>query len=226
VSAAEQTDTSEPLCAASSEVGLTPTLNHNRPMLSRAAAFLIWALVAATGVFWLLRLTAEGPSVRHASVASPQTLPARAELSRVLGSTPVMATPAAASPELSSRFVLTGVMAPKKSSGGAGRSQGPGLALIAVDGQPAKPYALGAKLDGNLTLLAVTLRSASIGPEGGAPVLILELPALPPPATGVLPTLSVTRSSPVAAPPPVQPPPQGDGSASPNSAPTVMQRAQ
>jgi general secretion pathway protein C len=198
-------------------------------MLSRAAAFLIWALVAATGVFWLLRLTAQGPSIRHATLASPQALPSRAELSRVLGSTPVTATPAAASPELSSRFVLTGVMAPKKSSAGAARpqGQGPGLALIAVDGQPAKPYALGAKLDVNLTLLAVTLRSASIGPEGGSPVLTLELPALPPPATGVLPTLSVGRTAPLFAPPaPPVSPPQGDGSVAPNDPPLVLQRVQ
>ena len=207
-------------------------LNHNGPMLSRAAAFLIWALVAATVVFWLLRLTAQGPSVNHATLASPQALPSRADLSRVLGSTPVTATTAAAAPELSSRFVLTGVMAPKKSSAGTAKSpaQGAGLALIAVDGQPAKPYALGAKLDGNLTLLAVTLRTASIGPEGGSPVLTLELPALPPPATGVLPTLSVSRTAPLFSAPNVPtatvPPPQGDGGAATNSPPMVMQRVQ
>jgi general secretion pathway protein C len=193
-------------------------------MLSRAAAFLIWALVAATAVFWLLRLTAQGPSIQHATLATPQALPARVELSRVLGSTPVTATPATAVPELSSRFVLTGVMAPKKSPTGEARPQGSGLALIAVDGQAAKPYALGAKLDGNLTLLAVTLRSASIGPEGGPPVLILELPALPPPATGVLPTLPVGRAAPVFAPPVSLP--QGESAAVSNNAPLVIQRAQ
>jgi general secretion pathway protein C len=191
-------------------------------MLSRAAAFLIWALVAATVVFWLLRLMAQGPSIQQATLASPQALPSRAELSRVIGSTPVAATPAA-SPELSSRFVLTGVMAPKQSAAGAAQSpaQGAGLALIAVDGQPAKPYALGATLDHNLVLLAVTLRTASIGPQGGSPVLILELPALPPPATGVLPTLSVGQAAPMFAPPPVV-----DGGVVPNNAALVMQRAQ
>jgi general secretion pathway protein C len=204
-------------------------VNHNRHMLSRAAAFLIWALVAATGVFWLLRLTAQGPSVGHATLASPQTLPTRAELSRVLGSTPAAATPTAASPELSSRFVLAGVMAPKKPLAGSARTfgQGAGLALIAVDGQPAKPYALGSKLEGDLTLLAVTLRSASIGPAGGSPVLILELPALPPPATGVLPTVSLGSPAPmVSAPPRFAPAPAlpGDGAVAPNSAPLVMQR--
>ena len=187
-------------------------------MHSRVAAFLIWALVAATGVFWLLRLTAQGPSIGHANLATPQALSSRVELSRVLGSTPVAATPTAASPELSSRFVLTGVMAPKRSSVGAARpqAQGAGLALIAVDGQPAKPYAVGAKLDGNLILLAVTLRSASIGPEGGLPVLTLELPVLPPPATGVLPTLSMGQMA----------PPQVDDSDAPDTPPLVMQRAQ
>ena len=31
-------------------------LNDNRRMLSRLSAFVIWALIAATAVFWLLRL--------------------------------------------------------------------------------------------------------------------------------------------------------------------------
>jgi general secretion pathway protein C len=201
--------------------------DDNRPMLSRVAAFFIWALVAAAVVFWVLRLTAQGPSEPNATLATAQTLPTRADLSRLLGSTPVAVTPAAARPELASRFVLTGVMAPKKQAfaGQKSAGQGAGLALIAVDGQPAKPYALGAKVDADLTLLAVTLRSASIGPAGGAPVLTLELPALPPAATGVLPTVSLTGLVPqaVMAPPPALP---GDGSAPPNAAPTVMQRAQ
>ncbi len=149
-------------------------------MLSRVVAFIVWALVAAAAVFWLLRLSAHGPTAPKATLASPHTLPTRAELSRVLGSTPVVVAPSAASPELSSRFVLSGVMAPK----GASNPAGAGLALIAVDGKPPKPYALGASVDGELVLLAVSLRSASIGPSGGAPVLTLELPALPPPATG------------------------------------------
>lgn len=196
-------------------------------MVSRLAAFLIWALVAATVVFWVLRLTAQGPSSQSANLAVPQPLTARAELSRLLGSTPVAASPTEARPELSSRFVLTGVMAPKKQAPGANKpaGQGPGLALIAVDGQPAKPYALGAKIDGDLTLLSVTLRTASIGPAGGAPVLTLELPALPPAATGVLPSVSFTSTAPqvVIAPPPALP---TEVQAQPPAAPIVMQRVQ
>lgn len=153
-------------------------------MISRAAAFVIWALVAAIAVFWLLRLTAQGPSAPHAALVTSQNLPVRAELSRVLGSTPVIAAPQVAPPELSSRFVLSGVMAPKT----VGAS---GLALIAVDGNPPRPYSLGAHLDENFVLLAVTLRSASIGPVGGAPLLTLELPLLPPPTVGSLAPVSL-----------------------------------
>lgn len=162
-------------------------------MISRVAAFVVWALVAATAVFWVLRMTSNGPSVPHAALAQPQELPLRADLSRVLGSTPVVAAPVVASPELSSRFVLSGVMAPKN-PGGAG------LALIAVDGNPPKPYSLGDHLDGELVLLEVSLRSASIGRAGAEPMLKLELAPLPPPSTGSFAPVSLgvpTRPFPV-----------------------------
>ena len=146
-------------------------------MISRVISFVIWALVAATAVFWLLRLTAKGPTVPRAAMVKSQELPLRADLSRVLGSAPVVAAPVMASPELASRFVLSGVMAPKTHGGS-------GLALIAVDGNPPKPYAVGARLDEELVLLEVSMRSASIGPAGGEPLLKLELPVLPSPTTG------------------------------------------
>jgi general secretion pathway protein C len=170
------------------------SLDHNYPMTSRAAAFVLWALVAATAVFWLLSLTAQGTSVPHAVLADPQNLPLRAELSRVLGSTPTAAAPEVTPPELSSRFVLSGVMAPKT-------KEGNGLALIAVDGQPPRPYSLGTHLDSNWVLLAVGLRSASIGPAGGPPSLTLELPLLPAATTGSLAPAFLDAPAP---PPPPQ----------------------
>ena len=92
---------------------------------------------------------------------------------------------AQATPEAPSRFKLVGVMAPRSSTAQA--EVGQGLALIAVDGKPAKPYAVGARLDSDLVLQAVGLRTASIGPAQGARSVLLELPALPPPNSGVLP---------------------------------------
>jgi general secretion pathway protein C len=45
---------------------------------------------------------------------------------------------------------------------------------------------VGTSVDGELMLLAVHARGASLGPRGQPPQLALELPALPPPSTGTL----------------------------------------
>jgi general secretion pathway protein C len=81
---------------------------------------------------------------------------------------------------------------------------GHGLALIAVDGKPPKAYAVGARLDSDLVLQSVGLRTASIGPSQGARSVLLELPALAPPNSGVLP--QVTGVAPVPPPAPIRPP--------------------
>jgi hypothetical protein len=76
-------------------------------------------------------------------------------------------------------------MAPRSAS--AQGEAGHGLALIAVDGKPPKPYAVGAHLDSDLVLQSVSLRTASLGSAQGAHSVLLELPALAPPNSGVLP---------------------------------------
>jgi general secretion pathway protein C len=89
-------------------------------------------------------------------------------------------------------------MAPKAGK----RSAAPlhGVALIAVDGKPAKPFAVGARLDPELVLQSVSLRTASLGPASGAPTVKLEMPPLPAPSTGTLP--AVAAPVPMTAPPP------------------------
>jgi general secretion pathway protein C len=91
------------------------------------------------------------------------------------GANPVVATP------LSSRFRLLGVAAPRQGGDLTG------LALIAVDGKPARSYAVGKPVDGDLLLQSVHARGARLGAKGAAPQVTLELPLLPPPATGSLP---------------------------------------
>jgi len=156
-------------------------LDHNPRMLARLTAFVVWALVAATAVFWGLRLVVRPLPAPAYTVAVGEAMTARGDLSRLLGATPAAASPAqAAAPELASRFKLLGVMAAKPPNA-------TGFALIAVDAKPARAYAVGSALDGDLVLQAVSLRSASIGPEQGSTALTLEIPALPAPATGTLP---------------------------------------
>lgn len=156
-------------------------------MLARLSAFVIWALVAATAVFWGLRLLVLAPAVPAYAVAVGDAATVRGDLTRLLGSAPVAPTTAAAAPEAASRFRLLGIVAPKSAGRGTSAAS-TGVALIAVDGKMPKAYSVGATLDGDLVLRSVSLRTASIAAGQGAPTITLELPLPAPAATGSLPT--------------------------------------
>ena len=156
-------------------------------MLARLSAFVIWALVAAAVVFWGLRLLVRAPAAPPYAVAVADAGAASGDLTRLLGSAaPAAAAPVAAAPEASSRFRLLGIAAPKTPAGAAASTAG--VALIAVDGKMPKAYVVGSKIDGDLVLRSVSLRTASIAPPAGAPAIMLELPPLAPAATGTLPS--------------------------------------
>lgn len=170
-------------------------------MLARLTAFVVWALVAATAVFWGLRMLVRPQPAPAYAVAVGDAAALRGDLSRLLGATPVAAAgPAAPAPELASRFKLIGVMASKQRDGS-------GYALIAVDAKPARAYPVGARLDGDIVLQSVSLRSASIGPAQGHAAATLEVPTLPAPATGTLPGPGDGVKFGAAAAPAMQPPP-------------------
>jgi len=172
-------------------------------MLARLSAFVMWALVAASVVFWGLRLLVQAPSAPAYAVPVGDATAVRGDLSRLLGGGLVTTTAAAPAPEASSRFKLLGVVAPRSTSGDAG------VALIAVDGKMPKAFVVGSRLDGDLVLQSVSLRTASIGSGAGAPAITLELPPPTSAATGKLPT-GGTPVPPVPAPvtPQVMPQPQ------------------
>lgn len=149
-------------------------------MSARLAAFVTWALVAASAVYWGLKLFVTPPAAPpHAGTVA--AAPLRGDLSRVFGAPPSDEGPAAVAPPQAARFQLIGVAAPRAGT------RGPGVALIAIDGKPARPYRIGALVDGDWHLQTISARGISLGPSGGTPALQLELPVLPPPATGTLP---------------------------------------
>ena len=198
-------------------------------MLARLTAFTVWALVAATAVFWGLRLIVRPQPAPAYAVAVGDGAAVRGDLSRLLGAAPVAAAggPAVpAAPELASRFKLLGVMAGKPPSTG-------GFALIAIDSKPARTYEVGTALDGELVLQSVSLRSAAIGPSQGTPAVTLEIPPLPLAATGTLPAIGdASRPAPSPVPPaPMQrPPPAGAAAAvlqppPPGAPPPTLPRA-
>lgn len=138
----------------------------------RGATFALWALAAGSAAFWGLQLG--GTPQRGAGPVPPQRAVATADpaaIARLLGSTPAAVALAAPAASLASRFQLVGVVAGVRSGGGA--------AVLSVDGRPARPYRVGARIDEGLVLRSVQGRSATIAATSDGPALLtLELPPL------------------------------------------------
>ena len=152
-------------------------------MLARLCAFVLWALVAATAVFWGLRLLVRAPAAPPAAVVAGDAASPRVDLTRLLGAVPVALAVPVTQVDANARFRLLGIMAPKPSATGPAH----GVALIAVDGKLPKAFRVGATVDGDMLLQSVSLRSAALGGARGGPGFTLELPPLPGAATGTLP---------------------------------------
>lgn len=149
----------------------SPTAADPPPALSlRLLTVGVWALVAASAVFWGLRLTQ--PTAPW--VAPPLAQPAlqaidTAAIARLLGAATLDAGSQARAP--STDLILTGIV--------AGRS-GQGAALIAVRGDTPRPYRVGQSVGDGLVLQSVQGRRAILGARMSGPASVtLELPALP-----------------------------------------------
>lgn len=187
-------------------------------MQARLVSFVIWALVAATVVFWGLRLLVRAPTAPIHAIVPGDLAESHADLTRLLGAAPVPVAAEVAAPEASSRFRLLGIMAPKSHQE---PHPGQGLALLVIDGKLPRAYAVGARVDGDLVLQSVGPRTANLGPQTGAATIRLELPLLPPAATGMLPPPVQTGA-------PAMPVPQITAAPTPSPATPegVMQRGQ
>ena len=137
------------------------------PAFSRLTSLLVWAVVAYSAVVFALQWGGGVPvDAVVAGSEQKQVLPEVDALavSKALGAAPVQS----ASASLASRFVLVGVM-----DGGPAQ----GVALISVDGKPAKPYRLGQTVSDGFVVLATGPIKAELGPQlGAAATLLLELP--------------------------------------------------
>lgn len=157
-------------------------------MKPRLFAFVVWAAVAASVMFWGLRLLVNSQPMPAHTVSVGDAGMVAGDVTRLLGTTPketVAAATTAPVSELSTRLKLTGVMAVKSAAG-------QGLALISVDGKPARAFSVGSRIDGDANLQAVSLRSASIGIGAGKAPVVLEMPPLAAANTGTLPSAFAT----------------------------------
>jgi general secretion pathway protein C len=155
-------------------------VNHNRAMQknathtwsTRAVTFALATLAALSASYWFLK-SSQGHSVSSAAVVAASGVAPLDPLAvaRALGGGKVVpAADAGPVVESRTRFTLLGVLA-------GGRNGG--AALISVDGKPAKPYPVGATVDGTLVVQSVAARRAALGAEPNGPAQItLELPTL------------------------------------------------
>ena len=132
----------------------------------KTLTFLVWALVGLSAAYWGLRL-GEGPSIQSLPPVPPKVPGAGVSaqaLAAALGGAPRVSEPA---PSAARRLELRGVIA-------EGRR---GVALLAVDGQAAQPYAVGAAIADGLKLASVGAAHAEVVDAGtGALVQRLEMP--------------------------------------------------
>ncbi|MBC7700597.1 hypothetical protein [Aquabacterium sp.] len=154
-------------------------------MASRILALLIWAAVAASLAYWGLRWLGQPTAVPANATAVSLDNAARGDMRKLLTSPAAAAPPGQPDPTtasmLAERIKLLGVVAPRH-EGDKG-----GLALLSIDGKPARAVRAGASVDGDMVLLSVNQRGAEIGPAAGPAAVRLDLPLLPAAATGSLP---------------------------------------
>ena len=145
-----------------------PSGRAANPWPVRLVTVLVWTLAALSVAFWALRLLGPGGEAAPAPVAKSALAQADATaVGRLLGATVQVA---AAPVVTNNRYVLTGVV--------ADRRQG-GTALIAVAGQPPKPFRVGAEIEPGVRLNSVGARKAVLAAAPDAdPLATLELPPI------------------------------------------------
>jgi general secretion pathway protein C len=170
----------------------------------RFATFALWLVAAASVVYWGLKFVqgTAAPANTLVVAAAPSSVAVdSAALARGLGGGPVaqVASAEVAAPSAlnASRFVLTGVVAAKPNR--------QGIALIAVDGKPPRPYRVGAQVVDGLLLQSVVGTQVALASAADVPAaLTLDMPKL---TTAIVGTAIPVRPvpAPVVAPPPTLP---------------------
>ena len=155
-------------------------------MSARWWTLAVWALAAASGLYWGLQVFVKPPAAPPHTQTAAATPALAGDLTRLLGNDPPPPAAAEAEPAVpaDARFQLIGVVSPPARA--AARE---GVALIAIDGQAPKAYKVGAVVEGDTVLQTVAARGVTLGPRNGPALVALNLPPPAPPATGTLPGL-------------------------------------
>ncbi len=159
-------------CKLESKIILKMAVNQSNSWRTRSVTFVFAALAAASASYWALKWPTPSPATRT-SAAEPTSPPIdTTKVAQLLGANPAAASSGApvASVAVAAKYKLMGVIA---------QGQHSGSALIAIEGQPAKPYRVGEPVGDDLVLQSVKARSATLGASAqGTGSVTLELPPL------------------------------------------------
>ena len=147
-------------------------------MSARLLSFVVWALAAASAVYWASRLLVRPTPVPPQALTAQATPAAAGSLTRLFGAVAPEPVSAPTPVVVESRFKLLGVVA-------ARAGQRSGVALISMDDKPARALAIGARVDGEWVVQGIAHRQVELGPRGGAAALTLTLPVVAEAARGV-----------------------------------------
>lgn len=132
-----------------------------------AVTLAIWALAAGSAIYWGMHASGLRRSEVSPAVASARSVPVDPQaVARALGAVAAGNAAQTSSPDVSNRLALKGVV--------THGSQG--AALIAVGDKPAKPFRVGAEVEGGWAVKSVSPRAVVI--SSGAREATLNMPAL------------------------------------------------
>jgi general secretion pathway protein C len=150
----------------------------------RLFTLLVWAAVGLCAAYWAFKFVTTKPVEATAAIAAPAVVVDSKAVAKLLGATDNVATQAINMPA-KVKLSLFGL---------ATSPSGHGIALIATEDKPAKPYRVGAKVTDDLVLKSIskvdaTLAASTTAPDGQK----LELPTRKP-ATFVASSTPVTNA--------------------------------
>ena len=153
---------------------LNPEARGHRALEDRQRSPMIAVLAGAVGtlglLFWGMGPVVDPPHEIVSTATEAHGVARLAEpVSALVPPASVAPHPATTGP-MRSRFQLSGVVA-------ARTADGPGIALIGIDGGSPHVYRVGATVDGDLVLRGVTWDRATLGPARGPATVVLDVTA-------------------------------------------------
>ena len=138
---------------------------------------MVWLAVGLCATYWAFKFVTTKHVEATAALPAPTVVVDSKAVGKLLGATDSIAVKVINTPD-STKFVLFGL---------ASTARGQGVALIALDGKPAKPYRVGSLVADDLVLKSISKTGVILAVSLQAPEgVTLELPQLKPASVAII----------------------------------------